>query len=94
MNTHERLTPATAALEGAIHAALDACDEYRRLIDNELVRIEGAPEPNETLAKRLRQFRSRIDSITTQLEDGVLDDLNFLTDRLFAVKLAEEGKFV
>ncbi len=94
MSTHERLIPATESVEQSIHAALDACDAYRDLVESELATLTAAAEPNEMLVKRLRQFLARIESITTQLEDGVLDDLNFLTDRLFAVKRTEEGKFV
>jgi len=94
VSAHENLTPVTAALEEAIHAALEACDVYRDVIDAELASLRASETTNAMLEKRLRQFAARIESITTQVEDGVLDDLNFLTDRLFAVKRTEEGEFI
>jgi hypothetical protein len=46
------------------------------------------------LVKRIEQFKQRGEAMVSILEDQVLAHLVFCVDRLFSVKMAEDGSFI
>lgn len=95
VSAHDRVSEATTAMSDAIYAALDAIDAYREVV--EAVAAEAAADgttPNASLAKRMGQFSTRSAHMVETIEDSVLSDLNFCTDRLFSVGMAERGEFI
>ena len=91
---HEIIADKTKNMESAVHAAIDAIEDYRdtcaKLIDDDA----ASDDPNEKLQGRLGQFVKRSDQMVASIEDDVLTPLNFLLDRLFSVKMAEDGEFI
>jgi hypothetical protein len=81
-------------MEAAIYGALDAIDAYRATLEDVIGEQEASGEPNEMLVKRMRQFQDRADKMTKAIEDEVLTVLMFCLDRLFSVKMAEDGEFI
>jgi len=94
VSVHERVTAATGEMSDAIYAALDAIDAYREVVESVAAQAAGMDEPNVQLGKRMGQFSARARSMVTAIEDSVLTDLNFCTDRLFSVETAERGEFI
>ena len=94
LSEHEQVVDATKKMETAIYGALDAVDSYRDLVTALIEGQTASEETNEKLVKRYRQFLTRADSMTTRLEDDVLDDLLFCLHRLFAVDLTERDEFI
>lgn len=94
LSEYEQVSAATKKMEESIYGALDAVDAYRDLVASLLEGQQASDQTNETLVKRYEQFLQRADSMTSQLEDGVVDDLLFCLHRLFAVDLTERNKFV
>ncbi|MGI9605357.1 MAG: hypothetical protein ACR2P0_04380 [Acidimicrobiales bacterium] len=91
---HEQIATATGTMEAAVYAALDAIDSYRDVVAALLADQNQSEDPNVMLVKRFEQFLQRADSMTTTIEDSVLDDLLFCLHRVFAVDLAERGEFI
>ncbi len=94
VTAHERVAEATATMTDAIYAALDAIDGYLGTVNGVVAEQEAIAEPNGSLIKRMQQFAGRAAAMTAIIEDQVLDHLNFCTDRLFSVELAERGEFI
>jgi hypothetical protein len=94
VSEHEIVVDKTKAMEAAIHAALDAADDYLETIRSLLAAQQAADAPNKELVGRYGQFIKRATNIIEAIEDGPLNDLNFCLDRLFAVDLAERGEFI
>ncbi len=94
LSEYEQVAAATKKMEEDIYGALDAIDAYRDVVATLLEAQQASDETNETLVKRYEQFLQRADSMTTQMEDGVVDDLLWCLHRLCAVDLTERNKFV
>ena len=94
MTAHERVGEATRAMETAVYAALGAIDTYAGVVRGVIAEQEASDEPNEMLVKRMRQFADRADTMVGIVEDDVLTHMMFCLDRLFSVKLAEDGEFI
>lgn len=94
MTIHDVVVEKSKALESAVHAALDAADDYLETMRRLIAEQQASDEPNNKLVGRFGQFVSHGEHIVTVLEDEVLTDLNFMLDRLFAVDLAEKGEFI
>lgn len=94
MTEHEIVVEKTRAMEAAIHAALDAADDYLETIRSLRAAQQESATPNQALIGRYGQFIKRAGSIIEAIEDRPLTDLNFCLDRLFAVDLAERGEFI
>lgn len=94
MTVHQRVGEKTEAMSDAIYAALDAIDAYIETVEAVVAEQGSVEESNIGLAKRMNQFSKRANAMTEAIEDHVLDHLNFCTDRLFSVDLAEKGEFV
>ncbi len=91
---HELITEKTKAMEAAIYAALGAIDAYGAAARQVIADQEALADPNEMLVKRMAQFASRADTMTSIIEDDVLSHLMFCLDRLFSVEMAENGEFI
>ena len=91
---HQRVAGPTKEMEDAVYAALDAIDGYADVVRSLLAEQEASDEPNTMLVKRFKQFLKKAESMTTTIEDEVVMDLLFCTDRLFAVDLADKGEFI
>ena len=94
VTAHERVGDATRTMEKAIYDALDAIDAYSGVVRGVIAEQEATGEPNAMLVKRMGQFADRADTMVKIIEDDVLTQLMFCLDRLFAVKLAEDGEFI
>ncbi len=94
VSEYEQVAEVTKKMEESIYGALDAVDAYRDVVATLLEAQQASEETNKTLVKRYEQFLQRADSMTSQMEDGVVDDLLFCLHRLFAVDLTERNKFV
>ena len=94
VTAHERVAMATEQMSDAIYAALDAIDGYLDTVTHVASEQRDTTEPNEQLIKRMEQFEKRAREMTSVIENDVLTNLNFCTDRLFSVKSAEEGEFI
>ncbi len=91
---HERVGERTREMEKAIYAALDALDAYRDTCREIVAEQKASDDPNQMLVKRLQQLAAKADTMTKTIEDDVLAELMFCLDRLFSVKMAEEGTFI
>lgn len=94
MRPHEQIGNKTEDMERAIHAALDACDAYIETIRSLVAAEEASADPRVPLLKRYTQFISKAENMISTIEDDVLTDLNFCLDRLFSIKMAEDGEFI
>lgn len=94
VSTYDDLKPVIDALNDAIYAALDACDDYQTVVQRHIAEQNDSGTPNHQLVSRLGQFDQRVNSIVATIEDSVLNDLNFLNHRMFAVDLTEKGTFI
>ncbi len=94
MTAHERIAERTKDLENGIYSALSAIDAYLATLRELIAEQESSDAPNEMLVKRMRQFVERGESMVQLIEDEVLTKLMFCLDRLFSVKLAEDGEFI
>jgi hypothetical protein len=91
---HEHITEKTKDMETAIYGALSSIDAYLETLSDLLAEQEALSEPNEMLVKRIEQFKQRGEAMVSILEDQVLAHLVFCVDRLFSVKMAEDGSFI
>ena len=94
MRPHERIEEKTRQMETAIYASLDSIDEYLETLRELIAEQESSDDPNVMLVKRMRQFVERGERMTAIVEDDVLAQLMFCLDRLFSVKMAEDGEFI
>ncbi len=94
VSEHEQVTGATKNMEAAIYGALEAVDSYRDLLVSLIEGQKSSAETNEKLVKRYQQFLKRADSMTTVLEDDVVDDLLYCLHRLFTVEITERDEFI
>lgn len=91
MKPHELMQGKTRALEEAFYGLLEACDDYRTMVERLVAAEEESGEPREQLVHRLSQLSGRIDRITCILEDEALTEMLPMLDRLFALERAEQG---
>jgi hypothetical protein len=91
---HELIAEKTQQMEAAIYAALAGIDAYGAAARQVIADQQGLAEPNEMLVKRMAQFVSRAETMTSIIEDDVLSHLMFCIDRLFSVEMAENGEFI
>ena len=91
---HELIAGKTQEMEAAIYAALAGIDAYGAAARQVIADQQSLAEPNEMLVKRMAQFASRADTMTSIIEDDVLSHLMFCLDRLFSVEMAENGEFI
>lgn len=91
---HERIGEKTREMEAAIYGALEAIDAYLGTLAELIAEQEASGEPNVMLVKRMKQFTQRAETMVKIIEDQVLAQLMFCLDRLFAVKMTEEGTFI
>lgn len=94
MTVHERVAEKTEAMSDAVYAALDAIDAYIETVEAIASEQGAVEEQNIGVVKRMNQFSKRANAMNEAIEENVLDHLNFCTDRLFSVGLAEKGDFV
>ena len=94
LSEYEQVAEATKEMEAAIYGALDAVDAYRDLLASLIEGQQSSAQTNEKLVSRYQQFLKRADSMTSQLEDGVVDDLLVCLHRLFTVDLIERDEFI
>lgn len=94
LSAFERISAASEAMSDAIYAALDAIDAYGETAAAIAEEYGSGENANEKVVHRMRQFEKLAAAMTTTIEDDVLDDLNWATDRLFSVQLAEDGTFI
>lgn len=94
VTVHERVAEKTEAMSDAVYAALDAIDAYIETVEAVASEQGSVEETNIGLVKRMNQFSKRANAMNDAIEEHVLDHLNFCTDRLFSVDLAEKGEFV
>ena len=94
MRPHERIEEKTRQMETAIYTSLDSIDEYLETLRELIAEQESSDDPNVMLVKRMRQFVERGERMTAIVEDDVLAQLMFCLDRLFSVKMAEDGEFI
>jgi hypothetical protein len=94
VSVHERVAEATEIMETAMYAALEAIDSYGAVVRGIIDEQSKLDEPNAMLVKRMGQFSDRANTMVSVIEDEVLDHLNSCRDRLFSVKMAEEGTFI
>ena len=91
---HEQIAEKAREMEDAIYMALSSIDGYLGTLSELIAEQEASGEPNEMLVKRMKQFTQRGETMVKIIEDQVLAELMFCLDRLFSVKLAEEGTFI
>jgi uncharacterized protein YuzB (UPF0349 family) len=91
---HELMAEKTEAMESAVYAALSAIDSYAAAARQVIAAEEATGDPNEMLVKRMVQFATKADTMTSIIEDDVLTHLMFCLDRLFSVEMAENGEFI
>lgn len=94
MSEHEQVAEATKNMEAAIYGALEAVDSYRDVLTSLIEGQKSSAQTNEKLVKRYQQFLKRADSMTTLLEDDVVDDLLYCLHRLFTVEITERDEFI
>jgi hypothetical protein len=90
----DQVSAATKAMEAAVYGALEAIDSYQELVTSLIAEQQDSGQPNEKLIKRYQQFIKRADSMTSTLEDDVLEDLLFCLHRLFTLEPTERGEFI
>ncbi len=94
LSEFEQVAQATKNMEAAIYGALEAVDSYRDLLSSLIEGQQSGEQTNEKLVKRYEQFRKRAESMTTHLEDDVVDDLLYCLHRLFIVDITERNEFI
>lgn len=94
VTAHERVAAKTREMEEAIYAALEAIDAYGETVRGVVDEQQALAEPNAMLVKRMNQFSGKADAMVAIVEDDVLTHLTSCLDRLFSVKMAEEGTFI